>query len=123
LTPVYLEGALQRALNPVVVHHATKDAPVFDDPAPTQHTTVPPAVSAQEAVLDPFAIYENEGESLLRRRLGALAPFHLVRIIEKYELSRESPATLSRLPAGPLIDLIVRGVRPEESILEQRGSR
>jgi hypothetical protein len=123
LTPVYLEGALQRALNPVVVHHATKDAPVFQGPAPTQHTTVPPPASPQEAVLDPFAIYEKEGESLLRKRLGALAPFHLVRIIEKYELSRESPAMLSRMPAAPLIELIVRGVRSEESILKQRGAR
>ena len=122
LTAVYLEGALQRALNPVVVHHVTNDAPLFNEPAPTHHTTIPPAGSAQEAVLDPFGIYEREGEALLRKRLGALAPFHLVRIIEKYELSRESSDVLSHLPAGPLIDLIVRGVRAEESSVTQRGS-
>ena len=122
LTAVYLEGALQRALNPVVVQHVTNDTPLFDGPAPTQHTTVPPAVSAHEAVLDPFGIYEREGEALLRKRLGALAPFHLVRIIEKYELSRESSDALSHLPGGPLIELIVRGVRAEESSVRPRGS-
>jgi hypothetical protein len=35
LTPVYLEGALQRALKPVVVHVETRDEPAFTGPAPT----------------------------------------------------------------------------------------
>jgi hypothetical protein len=38
LTRVYLEGALQRALNPLVVEHLKVDTPAFEEPAPTTHT-------------------------------------------------------------------------------------
>jgi hypothetical protein len=124
LSPVYLEGALKRALKPVVVHHAVKDSPRFEEPAPVQHRIVPSASAApeHEAVLDPFAVYENDGEALLRRRLGALAAWHLVRIIEAYRLSSESPASLEGQPALVLIELIVRAVRSQESRLTGRPS-
>src|SRR3954469_5182253 len=62
LTPVYLEGALERALNP---------------------PRVPSAVSHPAAVLNPFSIY-RKGESLLRNQLSALSGWHLVHIIEAY---------------------------------------
>jgi hypothetical protein len=58
-------------------------------------------------------VYEK-GESLLRRQLGALAPQHLVNIIEAYELSGESPAALNRLPEAALIERIVSGVIAEQ---------
>jgi len=70
-------------------------------------------VVAQDAVLDPFAVYEKEGEPLLRGRLAALAPWHLANIIAKYELSEEPPDTLTRLPAASLIERIVSGVRSQ----------
>ena len=38
LTLVYLEGALQRALKPVVVRTVTRGEPVFDGPAPIVHS-------------------------------------------------------------------------------------
>jgi hypothetical protein len=37
LTPVYLEGALQRALKPVVIRTVARGTPAFDNPAPTIH--------------------------------------------------------------------------------------
>ena len=110
LTTVYLEGALQRALNPLVVRHVAIDTPIFNEPAPPRHTAVMPA-TRPDAVLDPFAVYEKEGEALLRRQLAALATWHLVNIVEKYELSHEAPAVLSRLSAAALIDRIVSAAR------------
>jgi hypothetical protein len=110
LTAVYLEGGLQRALNPLVVRHFETDTPVFEEPASTVHQNVEPPI-AQDAVLDPVAIYENEGEALLRRRLAALAAWHLANIIEKYELSDEPPTVVNRLPAAALIERIVSAVR------------
>jgi hypothetical protein len=114
LTAVYLEGALQRALKPLVVRHVETDIPLFEEPASTAHQTVEPPV-AQDAVLDPFAVYEREGEALLRRQLAALAAWRLVNIVEKYELSDEPPATLNRLPAAALIEWIVSAVRSQRA--------
>jgi hypothetical protein len=114
LTAVYLQGALKRALSPLVVRRAGAAVPIFDEPASGVHRTVDSSpVVAQDAVLDPFAVYEKEGEPLLRGRLAALAPWHLANIIAKYELSEEPPDTLTRLPAASLIERIVSGVRSQ----------
>jgi hypothetical protein len=112
LTSVYLEGALQRALNPAVRPPRSHDEPIFDHPAPDHHVA---PTHTQDAVLDPFTVYEKDGEALLRRRLAALAGWHLVRIIEAFNLSAEPPMTLSRLPQASLIDLIARSVRSAEA--------
>ena len=108
LTPVYLDGALKRALRPAAVHVASRHAPEFDGPKSNGHVEVEPALEV-DAVLDPFSVYEK-GEVLLRRELMALAPWHLVNIIEAYRLSDKSPAALNRLPAAALVDTIVSGV-------------
>jgi hypothetical protein len=113
LTAVYLEGALQRALNPAARPPRSQDEPIFDQPAPDHY--VAPAHGHQDAVLDPFSVYEKDGEALLRRRLTALAGWHLVRIIEAFNLSAEPPTILSRLPQASLIDLITRSVRSAEA--------
>jgi hypothetical protein len=113
LTAVYLEGALQRALNPVVVRHVATDVPIFEEPAPAAHTTVIRSTTS-DAVLDPLAIYDKGGEALLRRQLAALAAWHLVNILDKYELSDEPKAVLSRLPASALIERIVAAVRVDD---------
>ena len=109
LTPVYLEGALHRALDtPVVVPTLPPQPSIFKGPAPYTSVAVegPPS-----SVLDPVAVYEKNGEALLRQRLSALSPWHLVNIAVEYGFTGEPAEHLNRLPAAALIDLIVRGVR------------
>ena len=110
LTPVYLEGALRRALEkPIALPVTPMQPPVFSGPAPS--TVVSPDV-APSSILDPFSVYEK-GEALLRHQLVALSAWHLVNIAVEYELTDIAVETLNRLPAAELIDLIVRGVREE----------
>ena len=114
LTMVYLEGALERALNP----HTTAapdpvDLPAYDGPAPplAGRNTVPaepPAVG--DSVLNPFSVY-RKGEDVLRRQLSALSAWHLVNIILDYELSDQSRSTLSTTPDEVLVELIVSQVK------------
>jgi hypothetical protein len=104
LTPVYLEGALERARRPLVVHDTAPSTPAFDEPAAVTH--VVEAAPTQEAVLNPFSVYEK-GEALLRRQLAALSAWHLVNIVTAYRLSDKPEQALSRLPASALIELIV----------------
>jgi hypothetical protein len=106
LSPIYLEGALERALNPLV----------YRRPTPARHASSGSAtheaamLSAQhEAVLNPFSVYQK-GEWLLRNQLAALQAWHLVNIIEAYGLSEEPASTLNRLTAPRLVELIVAGV-------------
>ena len=114
LTTVYLEGALGRALNPLVVKTVSQPGPpAFDGPAPLSSVDVDAPASA---VLDPFAVYEK-GEAHLRRQLAALSAWHLVNIVGAYELSNETVASLNRAPAGALIDLIVAAVGPKREAL------
>jgi hypothetical protein len=109
LTGVYLEGALDRALNPPVQHEpASPSEPVFDEPAPSLVRAVDVPVTG--TVLDPFAVYEN-GEEMLRRKLGALDTWHLVNIIVAYTLSDEPVSNLEELSAASLIEIIVGEVR------------
>jgi hypothetical protein len=120
LTAVYLEGALERALNPLrIVRPEPPDPPAFSEPAPT-------AVNGQlgdlttEAVLDPFSVYEK-GEAPLRRQLAALSPWHLVNIVSHFGLSEEGRPLLNQLPAPALIDLIVSAVREQAEGLRARA--
>jgi hypothetical protein len=107
LTPVYLEGALQRALRPVARPVAPPPgAPYFEEPADPFVTNG----GGTEAVLDPFSVYQK-GEALLRRQLSALAGWHLVNIIRKYDLSDDDPAILGGRPPAQLVETIISGVR------------
>ena len=107
LTPVYLEGALRRALyTPAPVVSTPSQPSVF--PGPATHPA--PAVTNVESVLNPFSVYEK-GEALLRKQLGVLAAWHLVNIIAAYGLSDADSATLNRRPAADLIEIIIAGVR------------
>lgn len=116
LSQVYLEGALRRALaTPPTILVAPPQPSMFDGPAPRQVVTETTA----ESVLDPFAVYEK-GEALLRRQLGALAAWHLVNIINAYELSSEPPAALNRRAAPELIEMIVAAVRSERNVVSRR---
>lgn len=114
LTPVYLEGALERALNPIVrVPPSTPPSPVFEGPAETAAVDSAPA---HESVLNPFAIY-RKGESLLRNQLSALSGWHLVNIIEAYGLSEQQRDDLEATPEPVLVELIVAAVR-DRAILD-----
>jgi hypothetical protein len=110
LTAVYLDGALKRALNPlVVVAPPLLDRPAFDGPARSPEI-IRPAVKT-EAVLDPFSVYEK-GEPLLRRQLAAMSAWHLVNIIQAHRLAAgEDEDSLNRMSSSTLIELIVAGVR------------
>jgi hypothetical protein len=98
LTPVYLEGALERALTPPP---AVSTRPV-DTPAPKAPVT--------ESVLNPFSVYAK-GEELLRRQLGALSARHLRAIVRAYDLAGASGPDLEAMTAPELAALIVRSVR------------
>jgi hypothetical protein len=105
LTYVYLEGALHRALTPLVRHVAPEIAPpAFDGPAPS-----PVITNETESVLNPFSVY-RKGEALLRRQLSALAGWHLVNIIRRYRLSDEEPAILNAQEPARLVELIIDAV-------------
>lgn len=111
LTYVYLEGALRRALNPPSRPLAKPiDPPHFD--APAEPFTV---TETTESVLDPFSVY-RKGEALLRRQLSALAGWHLVNIIRKYELSDEDPAQLNARPPAELVETIIAAVRTPRAV-------
>lgn len=109
LTPIYLEGALARALNPTVRRVPAPAEPLFDGPAPEKVSVTPARRASADAILDPFSVYEK-GETLLRKELNALSPWHLVNIIVAYGLSGEPIDTLNRLPGAALVDIIVEGV-------------
>ena len=101
LTPIYLEGAIRRAIDgPVHIPVARPRPPQFEEPA---------GATTAVSILDPFSVYEK-GEALLRRQLGALSAWHLVNIIEDYRLSDEPSSVLSSRPASELIEIIVAGV-------------
>ncbi len=121
LTPIYLEGALRRTLNPrPVPEPVAAERPSYDGPAPPR-----PAVSrapTREAVLDPFSVCEKEGEEPLRQRLSALSHWHLVNIVEAYGLSREPSASLNRMAPAALIDRIVAGVRSNRARAVRRST-
>ena len=86
LTPIYLEGALVRALKPAAtVEMRIPEEPLSDAPAPrVAHRTV--VASTPEPVLDPFEI---GGRSLdvLRQELTALNRPRLLNIIVAFELN------------------------------------
>jgi hypothetical protein len=109
LTAVYLEGALNRALGPSPRTPLPPVAPpLFDGPAEAgAKESVEPT---RDSVLNPFSVYRN-GESMLRRQLGALSGWHLVNIIEAYGLSDRRTAELEATAAPVLAELIVSAVQ------------
>jgi hypothetical protein len=110
LTPVYLEGSLERTINPRVMRPPRAiDPPFYDEPAPD----AVPGPPRPESILNPFSVY-RKGEGLLRDQLHALSPWHLVNIIKDYGFGGGETRPLSALPKTDLIELIVAGVRKRE---------
>ena len=113
LTPIYLQGALERTLTPPpAVVPPPPVTPVYDAPAPAQTSVTDAADVAVDAdpVLNPFSVYAK-GEDLLRRQLGALSRRHLRAIIAGYDLAGRSSVVLDVLSTAELIELIVDAVR------------
>lgn len=97
LTPVYLEGAMQRALAPSPV-------PAAEAPAASGGRLL------GNPVLDPFSVYAK-GEDLLRRQLAALSSHHLRSIIVAYDLAPAGAVDLEGLTGTELMALILVAVR------------
>ena len=132
LTPVYLEGALRRALEPVqVVERSIDVRPAYDGPAPDR-----PVVSVSSArtvrarpVLNPFEVFQ-QGEDILRGQLAALDAPRLRDIIRGYSLKSGDTTELMRVSEAELTDTIIAAVRradanargKEQQELTQRGA-
>jgi hypothetical protein len=117
LTPVYLQGALDRTLTPPP---AVVDPPqiraVYDEPAPRNSVVAPitlaetnPVLAETEPVLDPFLVYAH-GEGELVRQLATLNPKQLRAIVVVYNLAY-SVTDLDALTDPELIVWIVGAVR------------
>jgi hypothetical protein len=112
LTPVYLEGALRRALHPLIRPVARPTpGPAFDGPAPDSIAEP----SMVESILNPFSVY-RKGEVLLRRQLSAFSVWHLVNIVLDYRLSNLPEAALNAMTGRELVELIVAAVRSEAAV-------
>jgi hypothetical protein len=91
LTPVYLQGALTRALQPPIERpRARRTKPHFTGPAPSVAPDAPNAPSPHP-ILDPFDVYE-QGEDILIRQLDALDTPRLRDIALAHELMRPREA-------------------------------
>jgi hypothetical protein len=107
LTPVYLEGALARTLNPPrPTTPPIVSPPHFDGPAQRRAAEH----SWPESVLNPFSVYEKSPD-LLARELTALRAWHLRKIIRDYSLVAEDEVQLERLTEPELGALILQRVR------------
>lgn len=126
LTPVYLDGALTRAIHATRVPHVDADVvevPFYDEPAPDPHAVrtelAAPAPSeacgstgfndVEGAVLDPISLYAKSEETL-RQKLGLLSAGHLRRIARGYRLVPDD-FDLAAFTEPELIELITTAVR------------
>lgn len=113
LTPVYLEGALERTAEPVKPRFEVPDErPVYDGPAPARGLSG----RGPKAVLDPFVVYSKEGEDILRQELGALRDWHLRNIVRAFDLADERRVAVESLSALELVELIMSEVRDRATV-------
>lgn len=112
LTPVYLSGALTRALEPPQERTSPRRVePHFEGPAPTIVPASPPSPSVHP-ILDPFNVYA-QGEDILTSQLAALDTSHLRVIARAYELmSVEQAESAARLD---LASAIVKAAREHDA--------
>ena len=89
LSHVFLEGALQRARQPVTVRVRHVEVPISDAPARRAVTVSRTMPSGPEPVLDPFEI-GGRNLDILRQELHALNRPRLLNIIAAYELNPRS---------------------------------
>lgn len=110
LSATYLEGALDRALNPTPALEPTPDEQVFTNSQPRRPNPVS-MPTTRRVVLDPFLTYA-EGEDLLRAQLNALSRDHLQNIVEGYGFAGADDRDWPRLAsADALVERIIERVR------------
>jgi hypothetical protein len=110
LTPVYLEGALDRILNlPKMREPEPVPPPHFDGPAPRRRAKASDR-SDRDPVLNPFSVYEKNPD-LLAQELTALRGFHLRQIIRDFGLVDERDVELEAMTEPELGSLILQRVR------------
>jgi hypothetical protein len=119
LTPVYLEGALHRALTPITVRVRTEPVPFSKAPAPRPVAAAPSrAMSHPEPILDPFEIGARNLD-VLRQELTALNRPRLLNIIDAYDLN-PAREDISWMTDAQLVHFIVVAVDVQ---LPQRSRR
>jgi hypothetical protein len=107
LTPVYLQGSLDRILHPPVIREVEAPRPPhFDGPAPRPKAVI----SNREPILDPFSVYKKNPD-LLAQELTALRGWHLRQIIRDYDLVDEDEVALEAMTEPELGTLIMQRVR------------
>jgi len=105
LTPVFLEGALKRALNPLTIRVRIPQGPTSSAPAPRVHLVASHGPARPEAVLDPLDIGGRNLDQL-RRQLGALNRPRLLNIIAAYDLN-PAGEEISWMSEAQLVTFIV----------------
>ena len=111
LTPVYLEGALERAKRPVKIRVRSVEVPISDAPAPREVTVSRVTPPGPEPVLDPFEI-GSRNLDVLRQELGALNRPRLSNIITAYDLN-PGGEDISWMSDRQLIHFIVTAVEAQ----------
>jgi hypothetical protein len=111
LSAAYLEGALRRALDArmVVPRRASTTAESFF-PSPARRPGASQPIRVH-SVLDPFAAYA-QGEKILRQQLSALSRYHLLTLIDAYQLDVVDSAYVAK---EDLAEGIVRAVKSYSS--------
>jgi hypothetical protein len=112
LTVVYAEGALDRALHPIIVRPRVVETPVSTRPA-SRFVETPPLVRGSEPVLDPFGI-GSRSLDILSQELHALNRPRLLNIIVAYKLNPIA-ADLRSMTDNQLIGFIVAAVETQLS--------
>jgi hypothetical protein len=109
LTPVYLEGALDRIVTASSPQRpAPESPPVFDGPAESSSSRHYQAHG--NAVLNPFSVYEKS-PTILAQELSALRAWHLRQILTEYGLVDQADPRLETLSEPELGSLILQRVR------------
>ncbi len=112
LTPIYAEGALDRALHPITVHTRAVEVAASSAPAPRVVSVPPPG--GPRPILDPFEVGERSLD-VLWQELHALGRARLLHIIAGYHLNSVN-ADLSTMNDEELMKLIVKRVEARLSI-------
>jgi hypothetical protein len=111
LTPVFLEGALERALHKPTVRVRVVDEPISSAPAP--RAVVQRVAAGPEAVLDPFEI-GGRSLDILRQELTALNRPRLLNIIAAFDLN-PAGEDLSWMSDAQLVTFIVTATEAQLS--------
>jgi hypothetical protein len=111
LTPVFLEGALERARRPVTVRVRPVEIPNSTEPKPRDPVLPRVMPPGPEPVLDPFEV-GGKNLDILRQELGALNRPRLLNIIAAYDLN-PGGEDVSWMTDRQLIQFIVTAVEAQ----------